>query len=97
MAGIDGIVNKIDPKDHNWGPFDFNLYDLSKEEKAKLEHLPLHLDGALNALEEDHDYLLKGNVFTEELINNWISLIRSEERQVEKIPHPAEFRLYYDL
>ncbi len=97
MAGIDGIVNRIDPKDHNWGPFDFNLYDLSKEEKAKLEHLPLHLDGALNALEEDHDYLLKGNVFTEELIGNWIALIRNEERQVEKIPHPAEFRLYYDL
>ncbi len=97
MAGIDGIENKIDPRDHNWGPFDLNLYELSKEEKAKLEHLPVNLNEALDALEKDHDYLLKGNVFSEELIGNWIGMIRSEERQIEKIPHPAEFRLYYDL
>ena len=97
MAGIDGIRNKIDPKDHNWGPFDFNLYDLSDEEKAKLEHLPISLNEALDALEKDHDYLLAGNVFSKQLISNWIRTIRAEERQVEKIPHPAEFRLYYDL
>lgn len=97
MAGIDGIRNKIDPKDHNWGPFDFNLYDLSDEEKAKLEHLPTSLPEALDALKQDHDYLLQGGVFSEELINNWLKLIAKEEREVQKYPHPAEFRNYYDL
>ena len=97
MAGLDGIRNKIDPKDHNWGPFDFNLYSLSAEEKAKLEHLPASLGEAIEALKKDHDYLLQGGVFSEELLNNWIKAIEKEHDEVEKVPHPAEFRLYYDL
>ena len=97
MAGIDGIVNKIDPKDHNWGPFDLNLYDLSKEEKEKLEHLPASLTEAVEALKNDHEYLLRGNVFSRQLIHNWIDTIEKENKEVEKIPHPAEFKLYYDL
>ena len=97
MAGLDGIRNKIDPKDHNWGPFDFNLYKLSDEEKAKLEHLPASLPEAIEALKKDHDYLLEGGVFTEELLNNWIKAIEKEHDEIEKVPHPAEFRLYYDL
>ncbi len=97
MAGIDGIVNRIDPKDHNWGPFDFNLYHLSEEEKAKLEHLPATLDEAIDALKEDHEYLLAGNVFSKELLNNWIRSVKNDADEVNKIPHPAEFRLYYDL
>ena len=90
-------MHRIDPKDHNWGPFDFNLYDLSDEEKAKLEHLPSSLKEALEALKEDHDYLLVGDVFSEELLNNWVREIEKELREIEKIPHPAEFKLYYDL
>ncbi len=97
MAGLDGIRNKIDMKNHNWGPFDFNLYDLSDEEKAKLEHLPASLKEALEALKKDHDYLLSGDVFSEELLNNWIREIEKEVKEIEKIPHPAEFKLYYDL
>ncbi len=97
MAGLDGIVNKIDPKDHNWGPFDFNLYTLSEEEKAKLEQLPESLDEALKALENDHDYLTAGGVFPEELIKNWIKTIKAENDRIKKIPHPAEFEAYYDL
>ena len=97
MAGIDGIVNHIDPKDHNWGPFDFNLYQLSDEEKAKLEHLPSSLEEALEALKEDHAYLLEGNVFPQELLNNWIKAVSTDAREVSQIPHPAEFKLYYDL
>ena len=97
MAGLDGIINRIDPKEHNWGPFDFNLYKLSEEEKAKLEHLPASLEEALQALEEDHDYLLRGGVFPKELIDNWVRAVRKDMQEVEKIPHPAEFRLYYDL
>ncbi len=97
MAGLDGVINRIDPKEHNWGPFDFNLYKLSEEEKAKLEHLPVSLEEALQALEEDHDYLLRGDVFPKELIDNWVKAVRKDMQEVEKIPHPAEFRLYYDL
>lgn len=97
MAGLDGIVNKIDPKDHNWGPFDFNLFSLSDEEKAKLGHLPATLDEALDALEEDHAYLTAGGVFPEELIKTWIKTIRKEAGYINHMPHPAEFEMYYDL
>ena len=97
MAGLDGINNKIDPAKHNWGPFDFNLYNLSEEEKAKLEHLPSNLEDALKALEKDHDYLTVDGVFPEELINNWIKAVRKDMEEINKIPHPAEFKYYYDL
>ena len=97
MAGLDGIKNKIDPSKHNWGPFDFNLYTLSDKEKAKLEHLPKNLDEAIEALEKDYDYLMQGGVFPEELINNWIKDIKKDADEVNKLPHPAEFKLYYNL
>lgn len=63
MAGLDGIRRKIDPAGQNWGPFDFNLFELSEEEKAKLGHLPASLDEVLDALEADHEYLTEGGVF----------------------------------
>ena len=55
------------------------------------------LPEAIEALKKDHDYLLEGGVFTEELLNNWIKAIEKEHDEIEKVPHPAEFRLYYDL
>lgn len=97
MAGLDGIKNKIDPKDYNWGPFDFNLYTLNDEEKAKLGHLPTSLNEALDALEQDHDYLTDGGVFPERLITTWVSTIRKEAAYINSYPVPAEFELYYDL
>ena len=97
MAGLDGIINKIDPYQRNWGPFDFNLYDLSEEEKAHLEHLPTNLEEALAALEEDHDYLLEGNVFPQELLKNWMKMLRKDLSEINSKPHPVEFKLYYDL
>ena len=97
MAGLDGIKNKIDPHANGWGPYDFNLYHLSDEEKAKLSHLPTRLDDALDALEADHDYLTAGGVFPEELIKNFIKTKRDECREMSKIPHPAEFDKYYNL
>ncbi len=97
MAGLDGVVNKIDPKDHNWGPFDFNLYDLSEEEKKHLEHLPKSLDEAIEALERDHDFLMVNNVFPEALIKTWIAALKKDARRVNNVPNPAEFDLYYDL
>ena len=97
MAGLDGIKNKIDPQAQGWGPYDVNLYHLSEEEKARLQHLPTSLEEALDALEQDHDYLTAGGVFPQELIRNWIGLKREECRQIAAIPHPAEFERYYAL
>ncbi len=97
MAGLDGIKNKIDPHANGWGPYDMNLFDLPEEEKKKLKGLPTSLDEALDALEDDHDYLTAGGVFPETLLNNFIKSKRAECRQMAAIPHPAEFDRYYNL
>ena len=97
MAGLDGIKNQIDPHENGWGPYDMNLYHLSDEEKAKLHHLPTSLDQALDALEQDHDYLTAGGVFPETLLQNFIKAKRQECSEMAKIPHPAEFDKYYNL
>ncbi len=97
MAGLDGVKNKIDPRTEGWGPYDFNLYHLPEEEKAKLQGLPTSLDKALDALEKDHAYLTEGGVFPEELIKNFIKNKRAECAELSKIPNPAEFDRYYNL
>ena len=97
MAGLDGVKNQIDPHEQGWGPYDFNLFHLSDEEKKKLTGLPTSLEEALDALEADHDYLTAGGVFPQELLNNWIASKRAECRQMSTIPHPMEFEKYYNL
>ena len=97
MAGLDGIKNKIDPAKNGWGPYDFNLYNLPEEEKAKLQGLPTSLPEALDCLEKDFSYLTEGGVFPEELIKNFIKTKRAECSQLAAIPHPAEFDKYYNL
>lgn len=97
MAGLDGIKNKIDPHEMGWGPYDCNLFELPEEEKAKLGGLPTTLDEALDALEKDHAYLTEGGVFPERLIELLIEKHRKESEKVSRIPHPAEFAMYYDL
>ena len=97
MAGLDGIQNQIDPHENGWGPYDFNLFHLSDEEKKKLKGLPTSLEEALNALENDHDYLTAGDVFPEELLANFIKTKREECRRIAAIPHPAEFDAYYNM
>ena len=97
MAGLDGIEKKIDPHAKGWGPYDCNLFDLPEEEKAKLGGLPKTLDEALDALEKDHDYLTKGGVFPERLIEIMIEKHRKDAEKISRIPHPAEFAMYYDL
>ena len=93
MAGLDGIQNRIDPGQ----PLDVDVFELPEEELAKIEQVPSSLDAAIDALEEDHEFLLKGGVFTEDLIQTWIEYKRSEEAdQVRLRPHPWEFALYYD-
>ncbi len=97
MAGLDGIENKIDPVKEGFGPYDINLYHLSKEEQKKIKALPTNLEQALDALESDHEFLLKGDVFSEKLIELWIEKKRSEALAINRIPNPAEFGYYYDL
>ena len=97
MAGLDGIEKQIDPSTRGWGPFDFNLFDLSDEQKAKIEGLPATLSEALDALEKDHEYLTKGGVFPESLLRQHIARHRAEAEAISKMPHPAEFAKYYDL
>ena len=94
MAGLDGIQNKIDPGE----PLDKDIYDLPPEELAEVPSLPGSLDRALDALEIDHSFLLKGEVFTEALIRRWIEYkIDKEINPVRMRPHPLEFALYYDV
>ncbi len=97
MAGLDGIKNQIDPHENGWGPYDFNLYNLPEEEKAKLKGLPTSLEAALDALEADYNYLTEGGVFPEELIKNFIKRKRAECSEISKVPHPVEFEKYYNL
>jgi glutamine synthetase len=94
MAGLDGIENKINPGD----PAEKDLYDLEAKEAAKIRTMPGSLDEALNNLEKDHKFLLKGGVFTEDLIEAWIGYKRSKEVDPMRLrPVPYEFFLYYDL
>ena len=94
MAVIDGIENKLDPGD----PLDKNIYDLPPEELAEIPSAPGSLDEALAALKEDHDFLLKGDVFTKDAIDMWIDYkTASEVNPVKLRPHPHEFFLYYDI
>ncbi len=97
MAGIDGIINKIDPHKNGWGPYDYNLYNLSTQEQKKLKSLPKSLDEALDSLEKDHEYLTRGGVFPKLLLDTWIKNKRAEAESINIIPHPAEFSYYYDL
>lgn len=97
MAGLDGIERRLDPRELGYGPYDVNLYHLPAEEQKKIKALPKSLDEALDALEADHEFLLKGGVFPRELLEVWVRRKRQEARAVEQVPHPAEFGLYYDL
>ncbi len=94
MAGLDGIANKMDPGT----PVDKDLYDLPPEELKQVPSVPASLEEALDALEADHDFLLVGDVFTEDLIKDWIGYKRTSEVDAMRLrPHPWEFMLYYDI
>ena len=94
MAGLDGVMNKIEPAD----PVDKNIYDLPPEEAAGIPTVPGSLEESLRSLEDDHDFLLRGDVFTEDVIESWLDYKwNSEVAEVKLRPHPWEFYLYYDL
>lgn len=94
LAGLDGIQNKIDPGE----PMDKNIYDLPPEEQSKVGNIPGSLEEALNNLQNDHEFLLKGDVFTKDVIDTWIEYkMVNEVRAIQQRPHPYEFFLYYDI
>lgn len=93
MAGLDGIINRIDPGE----PLDKDIYDMSPEELKDVPSTPGSLEAALQALAEDHDYLTRGDVFTKDVIETWINY--KMDREVKPMalrPHPYEFEMYYD-
>lgn len=94
MAGLDGIRNRIEPP----APIDKDLYELPAEEAADIKKAPANLEEALAALEADHDFLLQGDVFTEDLIREWIRYKREAEiAPMLLVPHPMEYELYYGV
>jgi glutamine synthetase len=95
LAGIDGVVNKIDPVKEGFGPFDKNIQDHGAEDR--IQFLPRDLDEALAALDHDHAFLQRGGVFTDELIDQWVESKKREIRTIGTMPHPFEYKLYFNL
>ena len=93
MAALDGIQNKIDPGE----PLDKDIYDLPAEEAANVPKTPASLSEAIDALEADHQFLLRGDVFTQDVIDTWCAWKRENEIDPMRLrPHPYEFCMYYD-
>ncbi|MFH0988971.1 MAG: type I glutamate--ammonia ligase [bacterium] len=95
LAGIDGIVNKIDPVQEGFGPYDQNIFDDSIKEKIRF--LPRNLAEALDALAVDHEFLKRDNLFTDDLLEQWTKVKQQEIRSIATMPHPYEYKLYFNL
>ena len=94
MAGLDGVQNRLDPGQ----PLDKDIYDMTPEELHDVRELPGSLERSLEALEADHEFLLKGNVFTPQLVERWIHYKRDKEVNALRLrPHPLEFAMYFDV
>ena len=92
MAGLDGIINEIEPPD----PVDQNLYEMSAAELSRIRQVPGSLEEALAALERDNEFLMRGGVFTEDLIATWLELKQGDVDDLHLRPHPYEFFKYFD-
>lgn len=98
MAGIDGIINKIDPVKEGYGPYDVNVFDLPEEQRNKIKALPKSLDEALNALRDDYEYLLRDGVLNKPFIENWIKYKTNKELvKILPVPTPQEYSMYFDI
>jgi glutamine synthetase len=93
LAGLDGVLNKIEPGE----PMDKNMYELPPEDLKKIPQVPSSLGEALDLLEKDHEFLLKGDVFTTDFLEMWVAAKRKEVDALRLRPHPYEFHLYYDV
>ncbi|MCL2043755.1 MAG: type I glutamate--ammonia ligase [Treponema sp.] len=97
MAAIDGIEKKINPVTEGFGPYDKNMYALTDKEKKRVKSLPKSLSEAADALEKDKGFLKNGGVFSESIISNQLEKIRRDDEEAGKMPHPVEFKKYFDL
>lgn len=95
LAGIDGVVNKIDPVKEGFGPIDKNF--LTEDYKDKIHFLPRNLAEALDALEADNDFLKRGGIFTDELLDQWMKIKDEEIHSIGTMPHPFEYKMYFSL
>ncbi len=95
LAGIDGVVNKIDPVKEGFGPFEENILDTSRGHH--IAYLPRNLSEALDALEADNQFLKIGNLFSDELLEQWVNVKQQEIRSIGTMPHPFEYKLYFNL
>ena len=97
MAGIDGIINKIDPVAEGFGPYDNDVTELSEKEQADIPRLPASLSEAIRAIEDDNEFLLAGDVFSVSFLQNWINKLKNDVREINNRPHPYEIQLYFDI
>ena len=95
LAGIDGIVNKTDPVKEGYGPYDKNFLD--DEHIEDIHFLPRNLSEALDALQADNDFLKRGNLFSDELLEQWINIKQAEIHSIGTMPHPFEYKMYFNL
>lgn len=97
MAGLDGIRKEIEPSEHGFGPVDKNLFEMGAAELREIKSVPGSLHEALDALEDDHEYLLEGGVFTTDVLEHYVEFKRSQAMESGLRPTPFEFSLYYDV
>ena len=96
-AGLDGVRQGVDLAANHFGPFEQDIDKMGQETRKQITQLPTSLPAALDALQDDHEFLLEGNVFSADLIQAWIDFKRDELAAVNLRPHPHEYVLYYDL
>ena len=94
LAGIDGVVNRIDPVKEGFGPIDENVDDIAKDH---VRFLPRNLAEALDALALDNEFLKRGNIFSDELLDQWVRIKQEEIKSIGTMPHPFEYKLYFNL
>jgi glutamine synthetase len=97
MAGLDGVLNKIDPTEEGFGPYETNLYELPKEQLDRIKSFPDSLESALTALRKDQAYLVRNDVFPPYLIEQWIEAKTRDIADMRLVPHPWEIARYYDI
>ncbi len=97
LAGLDGIRRKLDPTEAGFGPYETNLYELPEEELARIRSFPNSLEGALDGLERDREYLTRDGVFPDNLLDEWIATKRKDIEEMRVVPHPWEVARYYDI
>jgi glutamine synthetase len=95
LAGIDGIVNKIDPVKESFGPYDKNITDYSM--KDTIHFLPRNLEESIDALEMDNEFLKRDNVISDEVLNQWVQIKKEEINSINTMPHPFEYKMYFNL